>query len=134
MGKVNVNAIRRYMEFVNFAAVEVRNDEDVREYKNKVAAKAIKKCALISGSDNPTKKDPSSHGIDGFGSSYTWVKLSQLSFSGLHQVFLDPEYRCINYLDAQKYGEEFNPNNVTHNYIAGVVLKGFRHKDICFSC
>lgn len=129
LGKVNVNAIKRYMEFVNFAAVEVRNDEDIREYKNKVAAGAIKKCALISGSDNPTKEDSSSHGIDGFGSSYTWVKLSRLNFSGLHQVFLDPEYRCINYLDAKKYGEEFNPNNVTHNYIAGVVLKGFRHID-----
>ena len=41
--KSTENAIRKYKEFLSFSAIEVRNDEDVREYSNKLKNKAINK-------------------------------------------------------------------------------------------
>ena len=35
LGKCSENAIKKYQEFLHFEAVEVRNDEDVREYNNR---------------------------------------------------------------------------------------------------
>ena len=43
LGKSTENAIRKYKEFLSFSAIEVRNDEDVREYSNKMKNKAINK-------------------------------------------------------------------------------------------
>lgn len=129
LGKASVNALKKYQEYLRFAAIEVRNEEDKKEYRNKVALNAINEASLISGSDNPSSVDESQHSIDGFGKRYTWIKLSKLNFNGLKQVFLDPEYRCINYLDLMGLGDKFNPNNVNHNYIAGLKLQGFKHLD-----
>lgn len=36
LGKSAENAIKKYQEFLLFSAVEVRNEEDVREYNNKL--------------------------------------------------------------------------------------------------
>lgn len=127
LGKTNINAINKYKEFIDFSAIEVRNDEDEREYQNKVLNKAIKETIRITGSDNPSNSDESKHSIEGFGKKYTWIKLSQLSFDGLKQVFIDPEYRCLNYLDVKKLGENFDPNIVNHDYIAGVNISSISH-------
>ena len=127
LGKCSENAIKKYQEFLHFEAVEVRNDEDVREYNNKVNNKAINRCVLVTGSDNPSIKDQSQHSIEGFGKIFTWVKMSTLSFEGLRQVFIDPEHRCINWLDLQKVGEEFDPNEITYNYISGIEVDGISH-------
>lgn len=127
LGKSTENAIRRYQEFLSFSAIEVRNDEDVREYNNKLKNKAINRAVLITGSDNPSNKDEAQHSIEGFGKMFTWIKLSTLSFDGLRQVFIDPEHRCINWLTLQKIGMQFNPNETTYNYISGIEFEGISH-------
>ena len=89
LGKSAENAIKKYQEFLLFSAVEVRNEEDVREYNNKLKNKAINKAVLITGSDNPSNRDEAQHSIEGFGKMFTWIKLSTLSFEGLrHQRHL----------------------------------------------
>lgn len=127
LGKSTINAIKKYQEFLKFSAVEIRNDEDIREYKNKVKTNVINDAVLITGSDNPSASDESQHSIDGFGKMFTWVKLSSLSFEGLKQVFIDPEHRCLNWLDIQKIGVDFNPNEITYNYVSGVEVEGITH-------
>jgi len=127
LGKCSINAIKKYQEFLSFSAVEVRNDEDLREYNNKVNAKVMNKSVLITGSDNPSERNESQHSIEGFGKMFTWVKLSSLSFEGLKQVFIDPEHRCLNWLDIQKIGVDFNPNEITYNYVSGVEVEGITH-------
>lgn len=127
LGKSSENAIKKYKEFISFSAVEVRNNEDFKEYNNKVKSKAINSAALVTGSDNTSNKDETKHSIEGFGKMYTWVKLAVLSFEGLRQVFIDPEHRCINWLELQKIGVEFNPNETTYNYIDGIKFKGISH-------
>lgn len=136
LGKSNINAIKRYQAFIKFSAIEVRNDEDVREYNNKVRAGAINQATLITGSDNPSSRDTTKHSVEGFGTAFTWVKVSDLSFEGLRQVFIDDEYRCINWLDLQEIGQDYNPNDISYNYIAGMNFTGITHMsdlDIRFS-
>lgn len=123
LGKSAENAIKKYQEFLLFSAVEVRNEEDVREYNNKLKNKAINKAVLITGSDNPSNRDEAQHSIEGFGKMFTWIKLSTLSFEGLRQVFIDPEHRCINWLSLQKIGVQFDPNETTYNYINAIELE-----------
>ncbi len=127
LGKSNINTIKRYQDFVKFSAVEVRNNEDVREYNNKVSAGAINQATLITGSDNPSLQDPTKHSVEGFGETFTWVKVSNLSFEGLRQVFIDPDYRVINGVDLQDLGECYNPNDISFNYIAGMAFNGISH-------
>lgn len=127
LGKSTENAIRKYQEFVSFSAIEVRNDEDVREYNNKLKNRAINRAVLITGSDNPSNKDEAQHSIEGFGKMFTWIKLSTLSFEGLRQVFIDSEHRCINWLTLQKIGVQFDPNETTYNYISGIEFEGISH-------
>lgn len=67
LAKAKTIAIKRYQEFVQFDAVEVRNDHDVEEYNNKLANKAINQTVLITGSDNPSDRDEAEHSIEGFG-------------------------------------------------------------------
>ena len=122
LGKSAENAIKKYQEFLLFSAVEVRNEEDVREYNNKLKNKAINKAVLITGSDNPSNRDEAQHSIEGFGKMFTWIKLSTLSFEGLRQVFIDPEHRCINWLSLQKIGVQFDP---TFNWISVIRLPDF---------
>ena len=129
LGKCNVNAIKNCSGKFKISAVEVRNGEDVTEYDNKVAAEAISRCARITGSDNPKDNDNGKHCVSGIGKMYPWVKMSSLDFNGLKQVFLDPEYRCKDYIVAQSLGEEYNPNDVTHSYVSGLNLENFRHID-----
>lgn len=127
LGRSNINAIKRYQDFVKFSAVEVRTEEDVREYNNKVSADVINDAPLISGSDNPLPSDRTKHSVNGFGKIFTWVKVSKLSFAGLRQVFIDSEYRSINYLELQRLGEDYNPNDISFNYIAGMKFTGISH-------
>lgn len=127
LGKSNINAIKKYQEFTKFAAIEVRNEEDEREYINKLTAKVINKAVRITGSDNPSEREPAQHALEGFGKMYTWVKLSKLNFEGLKQVFIDPENRCLNWLDIERLGKDFDPNAVNHNYIAGIQVKDISH-------
>lgn len=127
LGRSNINAIKRYQDFVKFSAVEVRTEEDVREYNNKVSANVINDAPLISGSDNPLPSDRTKHSVKGFGKIFTWVKVSRLSFEGLRQVFIDSEYRSINYLELQRLGEDYNPNDISFNYIAGLKFTGISH-------
>ena len=127
LGKANINAIKKYQDFLKFDAVEVRNEHDVNEYKNKLKNEAINSAVLITGSDNPSDKDEAVHSIEGFGKRFTWMKMSTISFEGMRQVFIDPEHRCINWLQAQKIGVNFNPNEVSYNYISGIKINGIKH-------
>lgn len=127
LGKSKIHAIKKYQEFIKFSAIEVRNNEDVKEYENKLQLGAINQAPLITGSDNPSLQDPTKHSVEGFGESFTWVKVSNLSFEGLRQVFIDPDYRVINGVDLQHLGESYNPNDITFNYIAGMEFNGISH-------
>ena len=127
LGRSNINAINKYQEFLKFDAIEVRNEEDIREYENKIRNKAINKAALITGSDNPSDKNNAQHSLDGLGKSFTWIKTSSLTFEGLRQVFLDPENRCINMVELQNVGLEFNPNEVTYDYVSGIKFSKITH-------
>lgn len=127
LGKSNINTIKRYQDFVKFSAIEVRTEEDVKEYENKFKLGAINQATLITGSDNPSLQDPTKHSVEGFGASFTWVKVSNLSFEGLRQVFIDPDYRVINGVDLQHLGVSYNPNDITFNYIAGMEFNGISH-------
>jgi predicted ATPase len=127
LGKSNINAIKRYQEFVKFSAVEVRTDEDIKEYENKFRLGAINKAPLVTGSDNPSLQDPTKHSVEGFGTAFTWVKVSDLSFEGLRQAFIDPDYRVINGVDLQELGDYYNPNDISFNYIAGMKFNGISH-------
>lgn len=46
LGKSTENAIKKYQEFLCFSAIEVRNDEDAREYNNKLRNNVINKGEL----------------------------------------------------------------------------------------
>ena len=127
LGKSTENAIKKYQEFLCFSAIEVRNDEDAREYNNKLRNNVINKAVLVTGSDNPSNRDENQHSIEGFGKMFTWVKLSTLSFEGLRQVFIDPEHRCINWLELQNIWVQFDPNETTYNYISGIEFEGISH-------
>ena len=127
LGKSNIHAIKKYQEFIKFSAVEVRTNEDVKEYENKLRLDAINQAPLVTGSDNPSSQDSTKHSIDGFGEIFTWVKVSDLSFEGLRQVFIDPDYRVINGVDLQGFGDCYNPNDISFNYIAGMKFNGISH-------
>lgn len=127
LGICRTNAIKKYQEFVKFSAVEVRNDTDVQEYKNKLDNKVINEAVLVTGSDNPSNRDAAKHSIEGFGKVFTWIKVADLSFNALRQVFIDPEHRCINWLDLEKIGIDYNPNNISFNYISGMNFTGISH-------
>lgn len=127
LGKSKIHAIKKYQEFIKFSAIEVRTNEDVKEYENKLRLGAINQAPLITGSDNPDSQDSTKHSIDGFGTAYTWIKVSDLSFEGLRQVFIDPDYRVINGVDLQNLSESYNPNDITFNYIAGMAFNGISH-------
>ncbi|WP_455047587.1 TrlF family AAA-like ATPase [Mogibacterium diversum] len=127
LGTCRINAIKKYQEFVKFSAVEVRNSTDVKEYNNKLDNKVINEAVLVTGSDNPSNKDEAQHSIEGFGKIFTWIKVSDLSFNALRQVFIDPEHRCINWLDLEAIGIDYNPNNIPFNYISGIDFKGISH-------
>lgn len=53
--------------------------------------------------------------------------MSAISFEGIRQVFIDPEHRCINWLQAQKIDVDFDPNEVGYNYISGIKVNGIKH-------
>lgn len=127
LGRVNSNAIKSYQDFLHFDAIEVRTEHDVNEYNNKLQNKVINSAVLITGSDNPSNMDEAEHSIEGLGKKYTWMKMSSISFEGMRQVFIDPEHRCINWLQAQKIGTDFNPNEVSYNYISGIAMNGITH-------
>lgn len=123
----NINAIKQYQEFVKFDAIEVRNAADVKEYENLRKKGVINEAALITGSDNPSSKNEANHSLEGMGKSFTWLKMSKISFEGMRQAFIDPEHRCINWVKIQEIGVDFNPNEVGHNYISGIKIKGIKH-------
>ena len=52
-----------------------------------------------------------------------------MSFDALRQVFIDPEHRCINWLELEKIGIDYNPNNISFNYISGIQFTGISHMD-----
>ena len=127
LAKARTNAIKQYQDFLRFDAIEVRNDHDIDEYNNKLSNKAINEAVLITGSDNPSNNDEAEHSVEGFGKKFTWMKMSAISFEGIRQVFIDPEHRCINWLQAQKIGVDFDPNEVGYNYISGIKVNGIKH-------
>ncbi|WP_196600374.1 TrlF family AAA-like ATPase [Pectinatus frisingensis] len=127
LAKANLNTIKKYQEFVQFSAIEVRNEEDIREYENKLKSNAINEAVCISGSDNPSNRDATKHSVEGFGKMFTWIKLSALNFEGLRQVFIDFENRALSWLEIKKLGNKFNPNDINYNYIGGICLTNFSH-------
>ena len=86
LGKSAENAIKKYQEFLLFSAVEVRNEEDVREYNNKLKNKAINKAVLITGSDNPSNRDEAQHSYVFVDEAHRFRNSSTEAFTELHQI------------------------------------------------
>ncbi len=127
LGKANLNAIKSYQDFVHFDAIEIRNEHDIDEYKNKVINRAINQAVLVTGSDNSSDLDEAEHCVEGIGKKYTWMKMSSLSFEGIRQVFIDPEHRCFNWIQIQNMSKDFDPNEVSYNYVSGIKINGITH-------
>lgn len=123
---LTINGIAEFATKLPLAAIEVRDNGDIQEVNNKFKNKAFKELpAMVVGSDNPGKND-GEHSLEGFGKSYTWVKISEHSLEALRQAFVDPT-RIQVVLDERC--KSVNPNDITHNYIAGIELKGLKHVD-----
>jgi ABC-type cobalamin/Fe3+-siderophores transport system ATPase subunit len=121
------NGTAKFVELIRIDAIEVRDEDDINEFNNKVRNKAIPKVATITGSDNPGRNQ-ADHDIVNFGKAYTWIKISEPSIEGLRQVFLDPDTRRYCVLRNEE-GHQYDPNNVTQNYIAGLEIKNLKHVD-----
>lgn len=125
--ELNQNGIKEFAKKIRIDAIEVRDEDDEREYNNKVRNKIIPPVALVVGSDNPGKT-MGEHSIIGFGDSYTYVKMSECSIEGLRQAFLDPETRITCVLKNGRINSD-NLNEVSQNYIAGMQIKNLKHVD-----
>ncbi|NFE65959.1 TrlF family AAA-like ATPase [Clostridium sporogenes] len=125
--ELNQNGIKEFAKKIRIDAIEVRDEEDEKEYNNKVRNKIISPVALVVGSDNPGKA-LGEHSIIGFGDSYTYVKMSEYSIEGLRQAFLDPETRITAVLKDGKTKCN-NLNEVSQNYIAGMQIQNLKHVD-----
>lgn len=67
-------------------------NEQIKQYYQCVQEAIKKNVALLTFSDNPDESNPSKHGLDGIGSAYTWIKMSQNpSLESIHQALLFPE-------------------------------------------
>lgn len=118
------NGIYEFTQKIRIDAIEVRDENDISEFQNKVKNNIIKECALVVGSDNPDKEGKG-HAIDGFGNAYTYVKMSEPTIEGMRQAILDPETRIKSVLKNDECPE--NLNVVTHNYVAGVHISKLLH-------
>ena len=49
------NGTAKFVDLIRIDAIEVRDEDDINEFNNKVRNKAIPKVATITGSDNPGK-------------------------------------------------------------------------------
>lgn len=122
--ELNQNGIKEFYINIPFHAIEVRNENDINEVKNKQKNGIFPSMAVITGSDNPGNKE-GEHCISGFGKAYTWVKLSEFSLEALRQVFLDFETRSYCVLQGGTEQEDFN--EVQHNYVSGMTIKELKH-------
>lgn len=127
LGQLNQNAISAISRKIRFDAIEVRDEEDFREYENKVGNNIIPKCALITGSDNPCKENEG-HDIGGLGKKFTWVKMSKLSIEGLRQAFIDYESRCCSVIHSS-VDMKLDKNEIFHSYLSGMRLNNLKHID-----
>lgn len=123
---LGLNGTSGFYKSIPFNAVEVRNEDDLNEVKNKVANNAFPAMAMITGSDNPGNR-PGEHDIINFGNAYTWVKISEYSLEALRQVFLDYETRSYCVLSDGNKSKDMN--GIEHNYIAGMKINGLKHVD-----
>lgn len=121
------NGTAKFVDLIRIDAIEVRDEDDINEFNNKVRNKAIPKVATITGSDNPGKNS-AEHDIVNFGKAYTWIKISEPSIEALRQVLLDPDTRRYCVLRSEEEAQ-YNPNDVTQNYIAGMEIKNLKHVD-----
>lgn len=125
--ELNQNGIKEFAKKIRIDAIEVRDENDKKEYSNKVTNKIISPVALVVGSDNPGEII-GEHSIIGFGDSYTCIKMSECSIEGMRQAFLDPETRITCVLKNGKINSD-NLNEVSQNYIAGMQIKKLKHVD-----
>ena len=122
--ELNINGIKEFAKKIHIDAIEVRDENDINEVKNKVEAKAFKSYpALITGSDNPGIRD-GEHAIEGLGKAYTWIKLSEHSLESLRIAFLDTS-RIIRVFNKESGIPD--PNFITHSYISGMVINDLKH-------
>ncbi len=122
--ELNINGIKEFAKKMPIDAIEVRDENDIEEVKNKVEAKALESYpALITGSDNPGIRE-GEHAIEGLGEAYTWIKLSEHSLESLRMAFLDTS-RIIRVFKTDSAIP--NPNVVTHSYISGMVINNLKH-------
>ena len=100
----NLEAIRQVFSG-SVDAVELKGDF---ELVDKQKSKFIEKIPLVIGSD--------AHERNVSGSSYTWVKMSEINFSGLKTALADHEYSII----RSGYG---TPPQTPYNWIDNISIK-----------
>lgn len=126
LSRVNVNGIKQYDERLPIAAIEVRDQSCLQEVERKVHNKVLKKLpALVTGSDNPDNVGIG-HSIDGFGKTYTWIKIGEHSLESLRMAFLESDRVQLEFNEGDNPS---NPNLVTHSYISRMRIEKLKHVD-----
>jgi hypothetical protein len=124
--ELNINGIKGFTRSIPIDAIEVRDETDINEVKNKVEAKAFESYpAMITGSDNPGTRE-GEHAVEGLGKAYTWIKLSEHSLESLRIAFLDTS-RIIRVFNKESGIPD--PNFITHSYISGMIINNLKHVD-----
>lgn len=120
----DTNVLETFMKRLDIDGIEIRDLEGYKRVNDYINKGILPNVGTIIGSDNPGVKEGEHH-IDGIGSKYSWIKMSDISLEGIRQALLDPESRILN---VEKVDDnQDNPNQVEHSYISGIEIKGLKH-------
>lgn len=123
----DTNVLQTFISRLGINAIEIRDENDDKKVQDHIKKGIIPNVATITGSDNPDERK--GHSINGIGSKYTWIKMSEISIEGIRQSLLDPESRIKKVVEVSE--NESDPNKIEHNYIAGISIKDLKHiKDV----
>lgn len=120
----DTNVLETFMKRLDIDGIEIRDLEGYKRVNDYINKGILPNVGTIIGSDNPGVKEGEHH-IDGIGSKYSWIKMSDISLEGIRQALLDPESRILN---VEKVDDnQDNPNQVEHSYISGIEIKRLKH-------
>lgn len=77
----------------------------IQKWSSPIKLAKEKNLALLTFSDNPSSQDRRSHGIEGIGNQFTWIKMKYPSIESLKKAFHYPKTRIKNCFDAFKYNK-----------------------------
>lgn len=116
--------LKAFIKKLDIDGIEIRDLKGYQRVNKDINKGILPKVGAIMGSDNPGVKE-GEHNIDGIGSKYSWVKMSDISLEGIRQALLDPESRILHVEEIDDNQDD--PNQVQHSYISGINIKGLKH-------